>query len=275
MKLIHARAELHLITTCAVLLALIVFPMLSRTAIANANARVRGHHAKKAAHLRHKRIRPNIIAQPVTFPIPPMTLEQLPALPPRVIYGTRRLTIDSQNSAFSDVLRAVCREIGAELEMPAGIGDERAVVHVYGSTREAIRELLNGSGLNYIIMGSPENPDIVQKLILTKAAFASAVSQPVHVAPEVIQSAIIANFSPNAQQPACPQYVHKPFPADEDYELTPECANAEQKPTEEQASRQDPLNLAPPVPPPMVQTSAPPPVVRRPFPDDENFSPDP
>jgi hypothetical protein len=204
-----------------------------------------------------------------------MTLEQLPAAAPRVIYGNRQLTIDSQNSTFSDVLKAVCRQIGAELEMPAGAADERVVVHLSGSTRQAIRELLNGSSLNYIIMGSPENPDRVQKLILTKAGFAPSVSQPVLVARGIIQSAAIANFSPDAQQPACPQYVHKPFPADEDYELTPECANAEQKPAEVQASRQDPLNLAPPLPPPLAQTSAPPPVVRRPFPDDENFSPDP
>jgi hypothetical protein len=238
---------------------------------------------KNAAHVHRTPARPAAMPRQEAVTIAPLTLEQLPAEPPRVIYGNRQLTVDSRNSTLTDVLKAVCNQIGAELDMPPGAADERVAVHLSGSARQTISALLYGSSLNYIIMGSPENPDGVQKVILTKLLPAPGVSeqQPVAAnAPATTQSAAIANVPPVAQQAACPQFVRKPFPADEDFELTPDCANAEPSehmPPEGRAPPQSPANVAPPAPfpAPTAQPADSPSVVRKPFPADEDFEPTP
>jgi hypothetical protein len=99
--------------------------------------------------------------------IPQMTPEQLPAQPPRVSYQNGRLAVDSQNSTLGDVLTAIRRLTGAQLDLPAGVGSERVAAHLAGPPREVITSLLDGSSLGYIILGSPENPDSLQKVILT------------------------------------------------------------------------------------------------------------
>ena len=281
MRLIHAGTACGLIAKTAVLLAVTVLCMAGGPVLASATRTLPHNNRKKAMHVRRPPVRPAPILPQEMGVLPPVTLDQLPAAAPRVRYGDRQLTIDSQNSTFSDVLKAVCRKIGADLDLPAGAGNERVVVHMSGTTRQAIRELLNGSNLNYIILGSPENPDGVGKLILTKLNAAPGESQLRVVqpqsfstaAPGIIQSTAIGNVLAAAPRPACPQYIHKPFPDDEDYQLTPECANAlEQTPMQQQGFRQ---------PLPNVASSAPaedpdraPVVVRRPFPDDDDFSPD-
>ena len=283
MKLIDARAVCRLTMKCAVLLALATLPMLGQTVPANATEAAPGNHAKNAAHVHRTPARPAAMPRQEAVTIAPLTLEQLPAEPPRVIYGNRQLTVDSRNSTLTDVLKAVCNQIGAELDMPPGAADERVAVHLSGSARQTISALLYGSSLNYIIMGSPENPDGVQKVILTKLLPAPGVSeqQPVAAnAPATTQSAAIANVPPVAQQAACPQFVRKPFPADEDFELTPDCANAEPSehmPPEGRAPPQSPANVAPPAPfpAPTAQPADSPSVVRKPFPADEDFEPTP
>jgi hypothetical protein len=99
--------------------------------------------------------------------IPQMTPEQLPAQPPRVSYQNGRLAVDSQNSTLGDVLTAIRRQTGAQLDLPPGVGSERVAAHLAGPPREVITSLLDGSNLGYIILGSPENPDSLQKVILT------------------------------------------------------------------------------------------------------------
>jgi hypothetical protein len=104
---------------------------------------------------------------PPPVAIPQMTPEQLPAQPPRVSYQNGRLTVDSQNSTLGDVLTAIRRQTGAQLDLPAGVGSERVAAHLAGPPREVITSLLDGSNLGYIILGSPDNPDSLQKVILT------------------------------------------------------------------------------------------------------------
>ena len=202
MKLIDARAAFHLATKCAVLLALAAFPMLGQTVPANATDAAPGHSAKKAAHVNHTRAKPAVMPPQEPVASAPMTPEQLPAEPPRVIYENGQLTIDSQNSTLTAVLNAIGHQIGAQLEMPPGAATERVAVHLSGSARQAISALLDGSSLNYVIMGSPENPDGVQKVILTKLLPAPGVPEQQPVAANVgltTQFATVANVPPTAQ----------------------------------------------------------------------------
>lgn len=99
--------------------------------------------------------------------IPRMWPEQLPAQPPRVSYQNGELTVDSQNSTLGDILNAIRRLTGSQFEMPASIGSERVASHLSGSPRAVITELLDGANVGFIVLGPPDNPNQVQKAILT------------------------------------------------------------------------------------------------------------
>jgi hypothetical protein len=100
-------------------------------------------------------------------PIPQMWPEQLPAQAPRVTYQNGLLTVDSQNSTLGDILTAIRRQTGAELELPPGIGSERVAAHFSGPPRDVLTSLLDGSSVGYIILGSADNPSQVRKVILS------------------------------------------------------------------------------------------------------------
>jgi hypothetical protein len=100
-------------------------------------------------------------------PIPQMWPEQLPAQAPRVTLQNGLLTVDSQNSTLGDILTAIRRQTGAELELPPGIGSERVAAHLSGPPRDVITSLLDGSSVGYIILGSADNPSEVRKVILS------------------------------------------------------------------------------------------------------------
>jgi len=92
--------------------------------------------------------------------------EELPAQAPRISFDNGQLTIDAQNSSLKDVLTALCLQIGAGLDIAPGIADSRIAVHFSGSPRQVISMLLYGPGLDYILIGLPENAEGVQKIFL-------------------------------------------------------------------------------------------------------------
>src|ERR1700693_5969604 len=55
---------------------------------------------------------------PPAPPPPPPTLEQMPAVPPKVRFINGLLTIVAENSTLNDVLRAVRAQTGAAVEIP-------------------------------------------------------------------------------------------------------------------------------------------------------------
>ena len=97
---------------------------------------------------------------------PPLTPEQMPAQPPRVTYSNGQLTIDSQNSTLADILTAVRAQTGAQIDPPPNAG-ERVAAHLSGPPREVLSSLLDGANVGYIIVGSPDNQNVVQKVLLT------------------------------------------------------------------------------------------------------------
>jgi hypothetical protein len=100
-------------------------------------------------------------------PPPPPTLEQQAPVPPQVAYQNGQLTIDSQNATLSQVLRSVQTKTGASIDMPPGAGSERVVARLGpGTPKDVLAALLNGSKFNYVILGTPNQLEGVQKVIL-------------------------------------------------------------------------------------------------------------
>ena len=99
---------------------------------------------------------------------PPPVPEQLPATPPKVSMNGGQLTIVADNSTLGDVLNAVKKLTGAGVEVPNAASYERVVAQLGpGQPQQVLQQLLTGSKFDYIILGSADNPDAIQKIILT------------------------------------------------------------------------------------------------------------
>lgn len=133
-----------------------------------------------------------------TGPVPQMPLDSIAPVPPQVSYKDGQLTIVAPNSTLGDILRAVRRQTGAEIEVPEA--KERVVTRLGpGSAREVLAELLNGSRFNYVMLGSALDANALTRVVLVPKtgpdnANASAMNQP--------QSPInqAANMQPGQQQ---------------------------------------------------------------------------
>ena len=107
---------------------------------------------------------------PPPVPPPPPTLEQMPALPPKVRFSNGLLTIVAENSTLADIMRAVRAQTGAVVEIPAN-ATERVVTHLGpGPPRDVLVSLLHGSHFNYVMLGSPTRPGMLDRIILTSKA---------------------------------------------------------------------------------------------------------
>jgi hypothetical protein len=92
-------------------------------------------------------------------------LDSMSPVPPQVSYQNSQLTIVAANSTLGDILRAVRKQTGAEIEIPAAT--ERVVTHLGpGPAREVMAELLNGSRFNYVILGSPGDNTVLTRVVL-------------------------------------------------------------------------------------------------------------
>ena len=158
--------------------------------------------------------KPASIAEvPEPAPAPP-TLEQQPPTPPQITYRDGQLTINSTNATLSQVLRSVQTQTGATIDMPPGASSERVVATLGpGRPQSVLASLLNGSKFNYVILGEPNNPGAVQKVILLAKSSSVAADAPV--------STVQNNVRPQPQQGIEP-------PEDEYPQNEPEVENQNQ-----------------------------------------------
>ena len=100
-----------------------------------------------------------------TGPVQPIPLDAIAPVAPQVSYQNSQLTIVAPNSTLGDILRAVRKQTGAEIEIP--VAPERVVTHLGpGPAREIMAELLNGSRFNYVLLGSPADDALLTRVVL-------------------------------------------------------------------------------------------------------------
>jgi len=188
-RLVQTSAAL----TCTALL-LFTGNMLAQSAATSTptsgNATISGTAAKTSQHHSSKRKKNQEPEQPVaqTPPRPP-TPEEMAPVAPTVSYQAGQLTIDSKNATLSQVLRSVQAKTGGSFDIPPATNNERVVAHLGpGQPKDVLATLLNGSKFNYIILGVPDEPGSVQKLILTPRQNApvtnTAQNRPTQTSPE-------------------------------------------------------------------------------------------
>lgn len=161
----------------------------------------------------------------------PNTPANMPPQPPNVTYQNGLLTIRAENSTLADVLTEVRNKTGAQIQVPPGASMERiAIQEGPAPPRAALTALLHGSGFDYIIVGSMQDPQSVQRVMLTphvespasppQPAYAARRSQPAPEyqsdeeqnneqpmpapppAPNMNQPGMRGQQQPSAQQPA-------------------------------------------------------------------------
>jgi hypothetical protein len=105
-------------------------------------------------------------------------LAQVPAAAPKVAFQSGELTILAENSTLGDILKAVQSKTGAQVDFP-GSATERVVGHFGpGPARDVLTSLLNGSHFNYMLLGSPTDPNSLYRVILMAKSSAAVENNP-------------------------------------------------------------------------------------------------
>jgi len=103
-------------------------------------------------------------------PLPQFPLDSLPAVAPHVNFEGGLLTIETPNSTLGDVLRAVHSQTLADMDIPSGATDRVALHLGPGPAREVVATLLNGSRFNYVLLGAPDDPRKLTRVVLVAKA---------------------------------------------------------------------------------------------------------
>jgi len=124
-----------------------------------------------------------------TGQLPQIPLDSILPVPPQVSYQNGQLTIVAANSTLSDILKAVHKQTGAEIEIPSA--NDRVVTHLGpGPAQEVMAELLNGSRFNYVVLGSPQDPNTLTRVVLVpKTGAENAAEQAANQPPQVVDEA--------------------------------------------------------------------------------------
>jgi hypothetical protein len=99
-------------------------------------------------------------------PVPQISLDSMQAVAPHVTYQDGQLTIVAPNSTLADILRAVRKLTGAEMDIPPN-ANERVVTNLGpGPAPGVVAELLNGSHFNYVLLGAPSDAKTLTRVVL-------------------------------------------------------------------------------------------------------------
>jgi hypothetical protein len=109
---------------------------------------------------------PQIVNANFTAPPAQITPPQPPPL--EVSFNGGLLTINANKASLSEVLFAVHQRTGAEIAIPAGAEQEQVVVALGpASAPEVLSRLLNGSKFNFVILNSANDPNVLDRVILS------------------------------------------------------------------------------------------------------------
>ncbi len=185
---------------------------------AGASAATQSHHKKKP-----KAPPPPLPSGP-TGPVQQMPLDSIAAVPPQVTFRDNQLTIVAQNSTLADILRAVRKQTGAEIDVPSA--PDRVVTNLGpGPARDVLADLLNGSRFNYVLLGAPGNEAVLTRVVLVQK---QTTQQP----------AVAANTQ--EPQPGQPGNVQPPTPEQDQAQATDAEAQDDSATDDNSAEQQTP-----------------------------------
>ena len=105
-------------------------------------------------------------AQPVVQP-PAQPSPAGPPVAPVVTYRDGLLSVQAMNSNLSSVVTAIKNKTGIEFEGAEGISERVAIAMGPAPEGDVLAAIFSGSRYDFLAVGRPDNPDIVQKVIIT------------------------------------------------------------------------------------------------------------
>ena len=86
-----------------------------------------------------------------------------------VRFANGRLEIHAHDATLSEVLFQIQKQTGAEIAIPAGTEQERVFIDAGPApASQVLSELLNGSSLNFVVVGSESDPNALRSVILSR-----------------------------------------------------------------------------------------------------------
>jgi hypothetical protein len=108
----------------------------------------------------------------------------MPATPAQVTYQNSQLTILARNSTVGDILRAVRKQTGANVDAPPNATQRVVGQFGPGAPRDVLASVLDASGFNYVLLGSPANPNGLEHVIITAKSNEPAANAAVNTPPQ-------------------------------------------------------------------------------------------
>lgn len=149
---------------------------------------------------------------PVASPTPMQAMNpaDMPPVPPQVTFKNGMLTVNAVNSTLTSLLTAIRNKTGIEFEGAELAGQDRVAISMGPATEgEVLASILSGSNLDYVVMGRPDSPTIVQRVLLSRrsrpGATAVANGQPAQPAAGAQESDEDAAPDESAAEPEQPQ----------------------------------------------------------------------
>ena len=158
----------------------------------------------------------------------------MPPAPPQVTYRDGMLTVNAMNSTMSSLLSAIRSKTGIEFEGAENSSERVAVSIGPAPEGDVLAAIFSGSGLDYVVLGRPDSPGTVQRVILT---------------PKSKGGAVVAGRPPQSQ----PQQQAQP---EGEEEVPDEAASAPEQEPQDTAAQPPPVNQ-PPVTENQPQTGGP------------------
>lgn len=161
------------------------------TAFADTATPVKHHH-------KAKKVQPQLPPLPSgpTGPIQQIPLDSMSPVAPHVTFENGQLTIVAPNSTLGDVLRAVRKQTGAEIDVPDARERVAATIGP-GPAQEVMAQLLNGSRFNYVLLGSPQDPKSLTRIVLMARSASEMANRPAPPQENVDQTADQSQDSSN------------------------------------------------------------------------------
>jgi len=89
----------------------------------------------------------------------------------RVQFADGLMTIHANNATLSEILFQIHNTTGAEIAIPSGAEQDRVAADFGpGTPSQVLAQLLNGSGLNFVVVGSEDDANGLRSVILSRTA---------------------------------------------------------------------------------------------------------
>ena len=164
---------------------------------------------------------PGLVATNYTTRTEPVQMEAAAKPPLQVSYQNGLLALSANKATLSEVLYAIQQRTGADISIAAGAEQERVVAEIEPAPApEVLARLLNGSNFNFLIVSAVDDPNKLDKVILSTRYNGVFATSPSMQAPPVQaqnedaadEEPPIAQNQPNNRPPAPMQAPPRPQP---------------------------------------------------------------